>query len=189
MSATLQSERSHFCKKKAFVPWREKPFTCYRCHSCRRGEDYHRDSMRLPWAPEPVSVTDRQPCCCCWLRAFKTPDSEGHEMFCRVENEPPRFIKGCRRATRGKPSVCKSFVCAGKISPTPSSICHICPNLLFSAVNCSNLALCCSCSASTCLICICLREKKKLCCVSQNVFHDSQHQREEAQTSAPLSWH
>lgn len=148
LSATLQS------KQRCSSPPRVKPFTCYRCHSCCCSQDYHRHKMKIPRAPAPVSVTDSP---CLLIESIQKPHSEGHEMFCRVENEPPHFIKERRQGTRGNhPSAAEVVVCAGKISLTPSSICHhICTNLLFSGVNCCNLAFF---SPSNCLICIYFRK-------------------------------
>lgn len=91
---------------------------------------------------------DRQPPLL--IESIQKSDSEGYEMFCRVENEPSHFIKELRQATCGNhPSAVELVVCAGKISLTPSSICHICNNLLFSSVKCCNLAFCCACSLSS----------------------------------------
>lgn len=82
---------------------------------------------------------DRQPCC--WLRAFKSQILKGMKCFAELKMNLLTSLKIGRQATCGNhPSAVALVVCAGKISLTPPSICHICTNLLFSGTNCSNWA-------------------------------------------------
>lgn len=140
MSATLQSEPSHIWEG-VHLPRERNPS---RVTGVIHAAVARTITAALPDSHEPRRLSAWQTAVL-MIESIQKPDTEGHEMFCRVENEPPHFIKERRQATcSNHPSAVEHVVCAGKISATLSSISHICTNLLFPGIGCCNLAFCCA---------------------------------------------